>query len=239
MLKQGHKVVLHTYGKVENVPDRVIVENAADVLPFDDSYRFRGTSGQRKGSIALFSDYFRYMLLEKNMGIWVDLDCYCLRPLEVPKHGYLVGFEKQTINGSVLRLPSDSQILKDLLHACRHPNESPYWLDFRRKYIKRLGFALTGKEWHIGEMGWGIIGPVGLTRLIPHYDLLDKVQPMKAFYPVDRNGSARLYNDEPFDHITNDPDIKSIHFYAKEKKWDEPVPGSFIDWATTNVKDFL
>lgn len=239
MVKLGHKVTLHSYGKVEGVPGNVKISDAADVLPFDDSYRFRGTSGQRQGSIALFSDYFRYALLEKEMGIWVDLDCYCLHPFEVPDHGYLVGFEKQSINGSVLRLPADSQILKDLLIACRSPNKSPYWLDFRRKYIKRLGYALTGREWHIGIMGWGIIGPVGLTRLIPKYNLLDKVQPMKAFYPLDRAGTAKLYDPEPFNHLINDPEIKCIHVYAKERKNEIPVAGSFMEWATNNVKDFL
>jgi len=241
MLKQGHKVVLHAYGPVDGVPEKVIVKDAAEVMPYDDSYRFHGSGAGagRKGSITLFADYFRCILLEKKMGVWMDLDCYCLNPIELPSHGYLFGHEIKTINSSVLHLPSDSPLLHDLLTACRSPNKSPYWLDFRRRYVKRLGYALRGKDWHLGDMGWGIVGPVGLTRLIPRYGLLDKVQPMKAFYPLDRAGTVKLYNVEPYEHLINDPEIKSIHVYAKEKRKEQPVPGSFMDWATKNVEEFL
>ncbi len=173
------------------------------------------------------------------MGVWSDLDCFFFQPLEVPSHGYLMGHEINTINSAILKLPSDCPILKDILNACRKPNKSPYWLDFRRKYVKRLGYFLTGKTWHLGNMGWGIVGPVALTRLVPRYNLLDKVQPMKAFYPLDRHGTEKLYDPEPFDHLINDPEIKSVHIYAKERKHETPVPGSFIAWATEDVADYL
>ena len=234
MLKQGHKVILHTYGKVTNVPKGVIVRSAADILPFDDTYRHR-----KSRSISLFADYFRCVLLRKEMGVWVDLDCYLLQPLEVPSHGYLLGHEIKTINSAVLHLPSDSPILHDLLAACAKPDKSPYWLKTRRGYIKRLACVLSGRKWHLGEMGWGIVGPVALTRLIPHYNLLDRVQPMKAFYPVDRHGSAKLFDAEPFCHIIDDSEVKSIHIYAKERKCEAPVPGSFIAWATKNVTSYI
>lgn len=234
MLKQGHRVTLHTYGKVTNVPQGIIIKSATDTLPLDDTYRHRKTS-----SISLFADYFRCVLLKKEMGVWVDLDCFLLQPLEVPSHGYLLGHELNTINSAVLHLPSDSPILHDLLTACTAPNKSPYWLDFRRKIIKRAAYIISGKKWHLGDMGWGIVGPVALTRLIPRYNLLDKVQPMKAFYPVDRQGSTRLFESVPFRHIIDDPEVKSIHIYDKERKWEDPIPGSFIAWATERVSSYL
>lgn len=234
MLKQGHDVTLYTYGEVTNIPKGVTVKSGEEVLPYDDSFRHSKTA-----SIALFSDYFRCMLLKKELGAWVDLDCFLLRSYELPSHGYLLGNEINTINCSVLHLPSDSKILLDILAACEAPHKSPYWLDFRRKYIKRVAYALTGKKWHLGEMGWGIVGPVALTRLVPLYHLEDKVQPMKAFYPLDRAGTAKLFDSLPFDHIINDPEIRSIHIYAKERKWEEPVASSFIEYATESVKDYL
>ena len=236
MMKQGHTVFLHTYGEVTNVPDGVIMKDANEVVEFDASLKH---NKGKANSIALFSDYFRCMLLKKNMGVWSDLDCFLLKPIELPEHGYLFGLEQQTINCAVLCLPSDSAILNDMLTACESPNKSPYWLDFRRKYIKRPAYFLAGKKWHLGDMGWGIVGPVALTRLVPRYNLLDKAQPMKAFYPLDRHGTAKLYDPEPFDHIINDPEIRSIHIYAKERKHEPPVPGSFIEWATKSVADYL
>ncbi|VAW56906.1 hypothetical protein MNBD_GAMMA07-188 [hydrothermal vent metagenome] len=234
MLKQGHEVTLHTYGEVTNIPEGVIVKSGQDTLPYNDSFRYK-----RNNSIALFSDYFRCMLLKKEMGLWVDLDCFLLKPYVLPPHGYLLGHEMNTINSSVLHLPNDCEILQDIITACENPNESPYWLDFRKAYLKRAAYALSGKKWHLGEMGWGVVGPVALTKLIPHYNLLDKVQPMKAFYPLNREGTAKLYNPEPFDHIVNDPDITSIHVYAKEKKQEAPVSGSFIEYATNSVSAYL
>ena len=234
MLTQGHKVILHTYGKVTNVPKGVIIRSASNVLPYDDTYRHRKTQ-----SISLFADYFRCVLLKKEMGIWIDLDCYLLQPLELPSHGYLLGHEINTINSAVLHLPADSPILKDLLEACKTPTKSPDWLDFRRKYIKRPAYLLSGKGWHLADMGWGIIGPVALTRLVPRHNLLDKVQPMKTFYPVDRHGSARLFDPQPYNNIIGDPDIKSIHIYDKKRKWEKPVPDSFIDWASKKVSACL
>jgi len=234
MLKQGHEVTLFTYGKVTNIPKGVKLGRAEDILPYDDSLRYA-----KNNSITLLSDYFRCILLKREMGIWVDLDCFLLKPYIVPSHGYLLGHEINTINSSVLCLPSDSEILQDMLDACANPNKSPYWLDFRRAYVKRLAFALSGRQWHLGQMGWGIVGPVALTRLVPRYNLLDKVQPMDAFYPLDRHGTAKLFEAEPFDHILDNPNIISIHIYAKEKKWDKPVPNSFIEFATESVKDYL
>lgn len=234
MRKQGHRVVLHTYGRVENIPKGIVVKDAAEILPFDDTYRH-----EPSGSISVFADYFRYVLLKKQLGVWIDLDCFCLAPIEIPPHGYLLGHETNTINGAVLHLPSDSPVLDDLLTACRNPGRSPYWLDFRRRYLKRLWFLVTGRKWHLGVMGWGIVCPVALTRLIPRYGLLNKVQPTKTFYPVDRQGSAKLFDPEPFGHLVEDTDIKTIHIYAKQRKWEKPVPGSFMEWATEYTKDFL
>ena len=234
MLKQGHKVTLHTYGEVMNIPKGIIIKPAAEILPFDDNYRHNKTK-----SISLFSDYFRCILLKKRMGIWVDCDCFLLQPLEIPSHGYLLGHEINTINSAVLHLPHDSSILNDILKACKNPNKSPYWLDFRRAIIKRFSYALLGRRWHLSEMGWGIIGPVALTRLVPRYDLNNKVEPMKTFYPVDRQESSQLFNDAPFEHIINDSDIKSIHIYDKKRKWEQPTPGSFIDWASKDLANHL
>lgn len=234
MLKQGHKVTLHTYGKVENVPQGVNVCDAHETLPYDERYRHGKT-----GSISLFADYFRCVLLKREMGVWVDMDCYLLQPLEVPSHGYLLGHEVNTINSAVLHLPADSPILNDLLSACESPSKSPYWLDFRRSVLKRAAYVLRGKPWHLGEMGWGIVGPVALTRLVPKYNLVDKVKPMKHFYPVDRHGSSKLFEPVPYDHILNDSEIKSIHIYDKRRKWEKPVADSFISWATSDVQSYL
>lgn len=236
MAKLGHPVVLYSYDKISNVPKDVELRDARQVVSVDEIDRYR-----RDGKIcyALFSDYFRYVLLEKKLGIWMDTDCYCFRPIVLPEHQYLAGYEINTIANAVLHLPFDSPILKDLLTACRAPTKSPYWLDARRRFVKQPSYLIRGKKWNLGAMGWGIVGPKALTYLVPKYSLQDKIQPMKTFYPLARAGSAKLFDPHPFMHLVDDPEIKSLHFYAKERKNEQPVPGSFFAWATENVADYL
>src|SRR5262245_15998828 len=67
---QGHSVHLYTYDAIEKVPQGVTLRDAATVLP--SSQVFRNRLGKGKGSLAAFSDLFRYKLLLDEGGWWVD-----------------------------------------------------------------------------------------------------------------------------------------------------------------------
>ena len=58
---QGHSVHLYTYDRIDNVPQGVTLQDAAEILP--PSNIFRNQLGKGKGSLAAFSDLFRYKLL--------------------------------------------------------------------------------------------------------------------------------------------------------------------------------
>src|SRR4051812_10885773 len=67
---QGHPYHLYTYDALDNVPAGVTLQDAGQILP--KSLIFRNQLGKGKGSVAAFSDLFRYKLLLERGGWWVD-----------------------------------------------------------------------------------------------------------------------------------------------------------------------
>jgi Glycosyltransferase sugar-binding region containing DXD motif len=76
-LKHGHEFCLYSYTPVEGVPWGVDVRDANEVVPSFNIQRFQ--------NLANFSDMFRYALLFKEGGWWVDLDVYCLKNFDFPQ----------------------------------------------------------------------------------------------------------------------------------------------------------
>lgn len=176
---RGHTVYLHIYDPVEDVPEGVTVVDAGLIIPKDKIFKHNKT-----GSYALFSDLFRYELLTKVEGIYVDCDVYCIKPLTIPEHGYLFGFEDdKNINGAILALPKSSQLLKELLQAAYDPYFIPPWYSTsKQKRLKIKKMFGVGKS--LSDMPWGVIGPKAITYYTHKLNLLDVVQPADILYPV-------------------------------------------------------
>ena len=73
--KVGHTFILYTYEKVKNVPKGTIIKDANTIIKKKNLFDF-------KSSLLPFSDIFRYTMLYKNGGYWVDLDMIALKPLD-------------------------------------------------------------------------------------------------------------------------------------------------------------
>src|ERR1700686_3230653 len=72
-LYHGHAFHLYLYGPCEGVPKGTIVRDANEVITYSEVHRYRSTT--------IFSDFFRYMLLQKEISGWyVDMDTIALRP---------------------------------------------------------------------------------------------------------------------------------------------------------------
>lgn len=178
-VKQGHSVYLHTYGDIEDLPDGVIKCDANLIIPSSKIVKHKAT-----GSYALFSDIFRYELLKKADGIYVDCDVYCLKPLTIPEHGYLFGFEDDSIiNGAILALPRNSMLLNKLLDIAYNEYFIPPWYPTKKqtrlKWKKRFGLSK-----HISDMPWGVIGPEAITYYVKDLNVQDLAQPIDVLYPV-------------------------------------------------------
>ena len=122
-LDAGHHVKLYHYKDVQNVPSGVELIHGDNVLEID-----RFIQHGRTGSFALFSDVFRYHLLQQNdRMIWADLDAYCVKTFK-SETGHFFGWEsKRHINGGVLGLPPDSEALGQLLEMTEDEYGIPEW----------------------------------------------------------------------------------------------------------------
>jgi hypothetical protein len=99
---RGHSVHLYTYDPIENVPQGVTLQDAAQILP--PSQIFRNRLGKGKGSVAAFSDLFRYKLLLDKGGWWVDADVFCLKPFDFAAP-YVFGAEDKPVASGIIKMP--------------------------------------------------------------------------------------------------------------------------------------
>src|SRR5690242_2392198 len=72
----GHPFTLYSYTPdiIENVPDGVEIRDAREIMPEERLVRYADS-----GAIQLGANFFRYELLLKGAGYWVDMDFCFLR----------------------------------------------------------------------------------------------------------------------------------------------------------------
>ena len=223
MVRHGHPVALFCYDPPAGIPEAVEVRDAAAILPRCDVIR------HRSGSVALFSNRFRYELLRRGLGTWVDTDLYLLRPVD-GERPYLFGEELPGFFAiGVLRLPPDCPVLAPLL-ALFDERVVPGWLPLRHRLAARWRRRRTGRT-GIARMPWGSAGPTAFTALAFEHGLQAHAQPREAFYPVHWRDAAWLRDPgQPLEGKIG-PATCAIHLWNEVIKGfkDAPAaPGSFL-----------
>lgn len=221
-LRQGHPLALYCYDEPEGVPPGVELRDAALVLPESSMLR------HRSGSPALFANRFRYELLRRELGTWIDCDVYFVAPLEVPGEWIFGDQGGGTINTAVLRLPPDSAVLAGLLNLFKEKSVPP-WLVPREKLKAWLRFALSGRC-DLTRLPWGSAGPEALTWLARRHGVATKSQPVSRFYPVPWTDAAWLLDPaRPLKSVIS-ADTVAVHLWHERLRGldlTEPAPGSF------------
>jgi len=154
-LAKGHRFNLYVYDAVENVPPACTLLDAAAIVPRSEV--FAHADGPGAGSLAGFSDLFRYKLLYERGGWWADLDVFCLTPT-LPDASIVIGRQDEAlINGAVLKFPPQ--------HAAMSAAHSE---------------ALAKGA----SIAWAEIGPELLTRYVADGSIATQVLPKPVFYPL-------------------------------------------------------
>lgn len=187
VLRQGHSLALYCYGEPQAVPGGVEVRDAAEILPEEAIVR------HRNGSVALFSDWFRYELQRRGLGTWIDTDSYFVAPLDMERP-YLFGKEivdapsvwrsrqRELIAAGVLRLPPDSPMLPPLLGQF-DGRTIPDWLSWHTKLLARFR-RWTGRPSNLSALPWGTAGPFAIAALADRFGLSAYALPTDVFNPV-------------------------------------------------------
>lgn len=188
-VERGHTTVLHVYEPPVDAPEGIKLVDASQILPGDRIYRYGGT-----GSPAIHSDLMRYEILRKGLGLYVDTDVYCLKP--IMEADYVYGWESNyLINNAVLKLPVDSKTLDNLASIRTRTAFIPPWASIRRQTYYRAR-ALVGAPVGIESMPWGFTGPRALTYYLRQEGLAQYAAPIDVYYPVHYDQATLLLDSD-------------------------------------------
>lgn len=157
--KNGHTFDLYTYEHIPNLPIGVNQVDANSILNKNKIFT------DNTGGIASFSDWFRYKLLYKKGGWWVDLDVVCLKPFDVVEE-YCFATENDSakygtgITCAVIKAPKKAEFLQIIL-----------------SHIESFE--------NYKNIQWGEFGPVLLHTVLKTFYCEEFVQSVTMFCPID------------------------------------------------------
>lgn len=104
-MANGHEFHLYTYAPVTGVPSEVVIKDANEIVSESRIEMFR--------SVQNFSDFFRYALLLKKGGWYVDMDTICLKPFDFPsEYVFYQTIDNDFITAGVCKCPPNSPIMQ-------------------------------------------------------------------------------------------------------------------------------
>jgi hypothetical protein len=218
-VRQGHQVVLHAYRNIA-APPGIEVRDASFTLPLKPVGVHLG-----HGAMATFSDWFRYELLERIDGIWIDADLVCIRPIEFGQP-YLFGYESRAyIGNAVLRLPAGSALLQHLRRQFVSQGFIPPWFGPVRRCrysVKRL----FGAHQDISTLPHGSTGPRALTWYAAVEGVSRYALPIDVFYPLHFLKCDRAFDADFEVASVITPRTLCIHLWHNSLVQCEPHPRS-------------
>jgi hypothetical protein len=214
-LDHGHDYHLYMYTPFD-LPDGAHALDARDVLPSDRVFFYKQQDGER-GSVAAFSNLFRYEVLRANGNWWVDTDVVCLAR-SVPDAETFWGWESDDrICTAILKVPPDYHLIEQ---AARESQTAG------------------------SELSWGQTGPVLITRLVLELGLDHLSSPRDCAYPINwsehrlpvtaggfHTSCSRL-RGRPFLHLWHE-----MFRRGRDESINEPEPGSFLRMLYTRHLD--
>lgn len=221
LIRHGHDVVLHAYGKPEDTPDGVRLFDASKLMDEKEIFAHKTT-----GSLAIASDMYRYRIQREGLGLYVDCDVYCLKPF--PDTDYVLSWESNTLlNPAILKVPYNSNLLNSLLEASEDPYFIPPWLP-KKKQLSRSFKKIIGRGKHVSEQEWGVIGPQLLTYHVKRLQLESYAYAIDAFSPMYGAVSNMLFEEglTVSDLVTSR--TVGLHLYNSGLKGKEIIPNTPI-----------
>lgn len=207
MLAQGHQVTLFTHEKVNRIPEGIQLADAREITG-DRPVVFNS----KHASPSLFSNQFRYHMIEKTGLVWLDMDMFLLKSLKTDD-GYLFAYESDTaINSAVLSLPLHSPTLQDLIEFCEDDYPIPPFFAGRRRF-QLAARQMIGFPVHVSRLKWGVWGPQALTWFLQKNQESGYALKKQSLYPIRDKNIFFLPGDEVRELYIKD--AVSVHLYGR------------------------
>lgn len=186
-LNHGYEYHLYTYEPVKYVPEGTIIKDANEILPASEIFYYKN------GSPSAFSNIFRFAMLYKKGGMWVDTDLICTKYFDFDSDPlaskYLFTTEpnkkynENKICVGIIILPKGDPIALDAMNIC----------------AERKDRILSG------ELVWGL-GPATIKIIINKYNLQKYVKPWHFIMSCSCHHAEMLVDLDYKPHIEPSPD---------------------------------
>jgi hypothetical protein len=223
----GHPFTLYSYTAeaLRGVPDGVELRDAREVMPEDKLVSYSDS-----GSFALGANFFRYALLAKGLGYWVDMDFCFLKPLDFDQP-YVFGWEFENwINNALLRIPAQSDMARDLCGLPR-TNWRPPWFGPKRSLLYYWA-RLTKGDVRVEDLPWGTFSSGLVTYVAKKHGVAAQAQNPSVFYPVRWKDARLLFGPAAAIEESITPDTRAVHMWRSRLIGlaEKPPPrGSYLD----------
>lgn len=223
----GHPFTLYSYKPetLSRVPNGVEIRDAREVMSDENLVRYFDT-----GWAALGSDFFRYSLLAKGLGYWVDMDLYFIKPFDFADE-YVFGWENDlSINGAVLRIPAQSAMLQDMINTPRLNWRPPFFGP--KRSLLYYWSRLTKGDVHAEDLPWGTFGPGLLTHFAKKHGVATLAQERSVFYPVQYTEAHALFGTSFAIEEKITKQTRAVHMWHSHLgrlTSESPPRGSYLD----------
>ena len=217
----GHEFHLYHYDELHNVPriDGLRLMNAEEILPHSAIFR------HKRGTLAFFADHFRFELLHKRGGWWMDMDAICVRPLDFAADiVFSRSHRADRLWNGMLKFPSGHPLTAALADTYKDVNRILPWDNkpsvIYHKIRRRLMFWQDSRR-HIGGRDAG--GMYGLMRAVEHFGLQEYIQPESVSLVSGNPRGRKVVEGAGWDFdglLAVAPDLRCVHlcnsFFALE-----------------------
>jgi hypothetical protein len=206
---RGHRIELFTYDPKIAVPDWIVRRDANEIWEATHVLSYQKDPGQ--GSFALHANLFRYVMLHKLGGWWIDLDLVLLHPELPTDHIYfsLETSDPPRATFSVLKFPPAHPALAEALKRC----------------------VALGEQAIFEETGADLF-----TEMVVKHDLARLGHRLQDAYPIPALDIQALFDPDRCEEVEKRcADSRFIHLFnetwrrAGIPRYLGPPEGSFID----------
>lgn len=187
-VKNGNVYHLYVYEDVGNVPDGAVIKDGNEILPASDIFAYGPNAGAGNGSLAAFSNVFRYELLDRLGGFWVDTDVVCLRKFDFEAEPYVFAGSTDEVGGWVLKVPPGSKILAFYKDACDKKD--------------------------LAQIKYSEIGPRLVGSGVEKFGLHNYVKPARTFTPFPWRSFRTVFN--PNYQLDRGQDVYAVHLWHEQ-----------------------